>query len=118
MATLRTCLLSLAGAALAAAAHAVPIVPPSIAGCPSAAPCFQNTANQTSPLGSNLTSPTDYTREYPFINHFKMARPWFSGTIGTFQDGRTLSKDAPSSRTISETGRLKYSPLFTATNVS
>ena len=106
-------LLGVAGAALAAAAHAVPIVPPSIAGCPSAAPCFQNTANQTSPLGSNLSSPTDYTREYPFINHFKMARPWFSGTVGSFQDGRTLSKDARGNVKSLLDGQVARSVIFT-----
>jgi hypothetical protein len=106
-------LLGVAGAALAAAAHAAPIVPPSIAGCPSAAPCFQNAANQTSPLGTNLSSPTDYTREYPFINHFKMARPWFSGTVGSFQDGRTLSKDARGNVKSLLDGQVARSVIFT-----
>ncbi len=74
--------------ALVGPAAAAPIVPPSIG-------FYTNTANRSSPLGSNLVAPTDYTREYPFINHFKTARPWFSGnTDGTYQDGRALSKDA------------------------
>ena len=88
MRSLLTFLRVFAGVALASSVHAAPIVPPSIG-------FFENTANQTSPLGSNLAAPTDYTREYPFINHLKTGRPWFSGNVdGTHQDGRTLAKDA------------------------
>jgi hypothetical protein len=115
MAMLRLVLSGIACAVVAAHAYAAPITPPSIAGCP-AAPCFQNTANQTSPLGSNLASPTDYTREYPFINHFKMARPWFSGgTNGQFQDGRELAKDARGNVTSLEADQVARSVIFTGT---
>lgn len=71
-------------------AYAAPIVPPSIpAG-------FTNSANTTSPAGSNLAAITDFTAEYPFINHFQMARPWFSAPAdgSAFQDDRPLSVDA------------------------
>ena len=115
MAVLRRVFAGLAGLAMTAVAHADPLVPPSIAGCPDA-PCFQNTSNQQSPLGSNLAAPTDYTREYPFINHFKMARPWFSGELnGAFQDGRTLSKDVRGNvRSLLE-GQVARSVIFTGT---
>lgn len=72
------------------ATHAAPIVPPSIAAG------FTNSANTASPAGSNLSAVTDFTAEYPFINYFHMARPWFSApTDGSaFQDDRPLSVDA------------------------
>lgn len=62
------------------------IVPPSISGCANnTTPCFRNAAtNRSSPLGTNIAPPTDYTREYPFINHFKMARPWFPSSATQF----------------------------------
>ncbi|MDH4382782.1 MAG: hypothetical protein QE509_12970 [Gammaproteobacteria bacterium] len=98
-----------AGAWLTASALAAPIVPPSIG-------AFTNTANRSSPLGSNLTSPTDYTREYPFINHFKTGRPWFSGnTNGTYQDGRTLAKDARGNVTSLLSDQVARSLVFTGT---
>jgi hypothetical protein len=116
MTAFRTLLMSVAAATFAGSVHAVPIVPPSIAGCPSASPCFQNTANQTSPLGSNLAAPTDYTREYPFINHFKMARPWFSGNAdGTFQDGRELIKDPRGNVRSLLADQVARSVIFTGT---
>jgi hypothetical protein len=47
-----------------------------------------------SPLGTNLAPVTDFTAEYPFVNHFKQATPWVSGVkFGTFDDGRKLKLD-------------------------
>ena len=97
----------LAALVLAGSVEAAPAVPPSIA------VGFTNAANQTSPLGSNLTSPTDYTREYPFINHFKMARPWFSATSTQFQDGRALSLDVRGNVTSLLAGQFARSVIFT-----
>ena len=97
----------LAALVLAGSVEAAPVVPPSIA------VGFTNAANQTSPLGSNLTSPTDYTREYPFINHFKMARPWFSATSTQFQDGRALSLDVRGNVTSLLDGQFARSVIFT-----
>ena len=97
----------LAALVLAGSVEAAPVVPPSIA------VGFTNAANQTSPLGSNLTSPTDYTREYPFINHFKMARPWFSATSTQFQDGRALSLDVRGNVTSLLAGQFARSVIFT-----
>jgi len=97
----------LAALMLAGSVEAAPVVPPSIA------VGFTNAANQTSPLGSNLTSPTDYTREYPFINHFKMARPWFSATSTQFQDGRALSLDVRGNVTSLLDGQFARSVIFT-----
>ena len=97
----------LAALVVAGSVEAAPVVPPSIA------VGFTNAANQTSPLGSNLTSPTDYTREYPFINHFKMARPWFSATSTQFQDGRALSLDVRGNVTSLLDGQFARSVIFT-----
>lgn len=100
-------LCSLGALLLAGSVSAAPIVPPSITAG------FSNAANATSPLGSNLSSPTDYTREYPFINHFKMARPWFSATSTQFQDGRALSLDARGNVTSLLEGQFARSVIFT-----
>lgn len=107
MRTLGSLLRFLAALVLAGSVEAAPVVPPSIAAG------FTNTANQTSPLGSNLSSPTDYTREYPFINHFKMARPWFSATSTQFQDGRALSLDVRGNVTSLLDGQFARSVIFT-----
>jgi len=42
-------------------------------------------------LGTNLTAVVDYTREWPFLNAFKIARPWISQGQGlAFGDGLPL----------------------------
>ena len=40
---------------------------------------FNNTANVKSPLGTNLMRPADFSNEFPFVDHMKQAREWFSG---------------------------------------
>jgi len=43
-------------------------------------------------LGTNLTAVVDYTREWPFLNAFKVARPWISQGQGlAFGDGAPLT---------------------------
>jgi hypothetical protein len=71
-----------------APAQAAPVVPPSLAAG------FVNSANATSPLGTNLTEPVDFATEYPFVNLRKQARAWFSGPVFGFQDSRALDLDA------------------------
>jgi hypothetical protein len=120
MPALRNVFTALAAAALSVTVHAAAIVPPSITAG------FTNTANQTSPLGSNISSPTDYTREYPFINHFKMARPWFpsNGTQFSCRGPNpalpacnstllTFNQDARGNITSLKTNQLARSVIFT-----
>lgn len=107
MCRVRRALLAALVSCLMAPLHAAPIVPPSIpAG-------FRNTAASNSPLGSNLAQVTDFTAEYPFVNHFKMARPWFSGTEDVFQDDRPLAKDARGNVSSLQAGQVARSVLFT-----
>lgn len=91
----------------ARAAAADPVVPPSIGAG------FANPRAATSPLGSNLAAVTDYTAEYPFVDRFRMARPWFSGTADTFQDGRSLAKDRRGNVRSLLPGQVARSVLFT-----
>jgi len=46
------------------------------------------------PLGTNLTRIDDYSPEYSFVDVFKSSRPWFSGTLAVFEDGRAVDIDA------------------------
>lgn len=71
MAAFRKLLGGVAAAALAGSVYAAPIVPPSIAAG------FTNAAPASSRIGTNLAPVTDFTREYPFANFFRQARPWF-----------------------------------------
>lgn len=88
--------------------HAAPIVPPSIGAG------FVNDANQASPLGTNLAPPTDYTREYPFVNYFKMARPWFSArAVNDFSDSRSLDMDGHGNVRTLQKGQRANSVIFT-----
>ena len=124
MSLLRSLLLGIAATAFAGAVHAAAIVPPSIAAG------FSNTANAVSPLGSNLSSPTDYTREYPFVNYFKMARPWFPSNGDQFNCRGpnpglpacdpallTLNLDARGNVTSLKTNQLARSVIFTGSPV-
>ncbi len=79
------------------------------------AACFENTANVNSPLGTNLVQPTDFSNEFPFVDHMKMARPWFSGTVDQFQDDRSLAKDADGWPNALEDGQVARSVIFTNT---
>jgi len=49
--------------------------------------------NQNSPLGSNLGEVRYYTPNWPFINIFKTANAWISGSGSTWNDGQTLDLD-------------------------
>lgn len=89
--------------------HAAPINHPSISAG------FVNNTNKESPLGSNLSSPTDYTREYPFVNFFKMARPWFSGSSSDFSDTRTLDVDPRGNVRALQANQHAKSVIFTGT---
>jgi len=80
---------------------------------PSISAGFVNIANLRSPLGTNLTSPTDYAKEYPFVNYFKMARPWFSGTASSFSDTRSLALDVHGNVLRLEPSQQAKSVIFT-----
>ena len=88
---------------------AAPIVPPSVAAG------FVNTANVNSPLGSNLTSVVDYAAEYPFVNYFRMARPWFSTPAdgSAFQDKQPLALDSNGNVASLAVGQFARTILFT-----
>jgi hypothetical protein len=65
-------------------------------------------------LGTNLAPVTDFTAEYPFVNHFKQAMPWVSGKkFGTFDDGRRLKLDANGYVKELARGQVANSVLFT-----
>ncbi|MFM7785791.1 MAG: hypothetical protein ACKPE6_14305 [Gammaproteobacteria bacterium] len=116
MRALRRVMLLLPGFAIATALQAAPIVPPSIGAG------FKNSANAGSPLGTNIASPTDYTREYPFINHFKMARSWFPSSATQFDcraneqctaAQQVLDRDARGNIRRLATGQFARSVIFT-----
>src|SRR5262245_31092471 len=44
-------------------------------------------SNQTSPLGTNLNGVTYWSPELPFLNIFKTASSWITGTISTWDTG-------------------------------
>ncbi|MCX7958764.1 MAG: cellulose-binding protein [Deltaproteobacteria bacterium] len=46
-----------------------------------------------SPLGTNLDGLNDWSSVYPFVNVFRMARAWISGSSSQWDDGRPLSLD-------------------------
>lgn len=46
-------------------------------------------------IGINLSSPTDWTTEWPFVDVFRTSRAWFSQRVGAgFNQGPPLSLDA------------------------
>jgi hypothetical protein len=55
------------------------------AGCPG--------GNQNSPIGTNLGEVRYYTPTWPFINIFKTADAWISGSGWTWNDGQPLDLD-------------------------
>ncbi|WP_210528112.1 hypothetical protein [Rubellimicrobium arenae] len=53
-----------------------------------ATPATSNRAVAEGPsLGTNLSSLNDWSTEFPFIDLFKMSRPWFTQTQGTWDTG-------------------------------
>ena len=102
------CVVLLAGASFLDA-FAAAIVPPSITAG------FTNPKAAKSPLGTNLAQVEDFRSEYPFVDFMKMARPWFSGTGSTFDDGRSLKRDANGNVTSLLAGQQARSVIFTNT---
>ena len=49
--------------------------------------------NQYSPVGSNLDGVSDWSTDWPFTDAFKTARPWISGELYVWDDGRALDLD-------------------------
>ncbi|MEX2395044.1 MAG: hypothetical protein WD826_11255, partial [Actinomycetota bacterium] len=72
-----------------------------------------------SPLGTNLAHVTDFTAEYPFVNHFKQAREWISGNgrTGAFDDGRALELDGKGYVTKLKRDQVARTVMFTGTPV-
>ena len=56
----------------------------------------QTTSNPCAETGINLTSIDSWTTNWPFVDSFKIRRPWISGpTDGSaWDDGRPIAKDA------------------------
>jgi hypothetical protein len=50
--------------------------------------------NQRSALGINLDGVKDWSSELPFVDVFKLARAWISGTASEYADRRQLDVDA------------------------
>ncbi|HHJ18700.1 MAG TPA: hypothetical protein ENJ84_02535 [Gammaproteobacteria bacterium] len=54
----------------------------------------ENGDNINSPMGINSNYVTDWTPEWVFVDAFKKARPWISGTLGgAWDNGETLDLD-------------------------
>src|SRR5712691_13239009 len=51
------------------------------------------TAQGRAPIGTNLSRIDDWSPEYAFVDAFKESRPWISGTLATFEDGRSIDVD-------------------------
>ena len=49
--------------------------------------------NADSPLGTNLFGMADWAPVWPFVDVFRMSRPWISGTRSTWDDGRDIDLD-------------------------
>jgi hypothetical protein len=52
------------------------------------------TANDNSPIGTNLTGLTDYSTEWAFVDAMKMSRQWISGSSSAWDDGRAVDVDS------------------------
>jgi hypothetical protein len=61
---------------------------------PPTEPPVVNTANDGSPLGTNLAGIVYFSTQLPFIDQFKSSRPWFSGDEFSWIDGRPLDLDS------------------------
>jgi hypothetical protein len=58
------------------------------------APPTGNTANDGSPLGTNLAALSYFATQVPFIDQFKSSSPWISGSATAWGDGRSLDLDS------------------------
>jgi hypothetical protein len=76
---------------------------------------FTNPATVHSPIGTNLASITDYTAEYPFVNFFHMARPWFSASAAEFQNEGKLKLDKNGNVKSLASGQFARTVIFTGT---
>jgi hypothetical protein len=61
---------------------------------PPTEPPAVNTANDGSPLGTNLAGIVYFSTQVPFIDQFKSSAPWFSGDEFSLRDGRPLDLDS------------------------
>ncbi len=50
--------------------------------------------NASSPVGTNLDGPSDWSTEHAFVDVFRMSRAWFSGSATQWNDRRTIAVDA------------------------
>ena len=78
---------------------------------------FVNKANVNAPLGTNLTSIADWSTEYPFINYFHMARPWFSASATAFQDNNLLKVNSGGNVVALAKGQYARTVIFTGSFV-
>ncbi|PRW57604.1 Cellulose-binding domain [Chlorella sorokiniana] len=70
-------------------------------------------AARRSPIATNLAGVADWTTEYPFVNHFKMARPWFSANASHWEDtARPLLLDSSGHVKALAPGQYARSVLF------
>jgi hypothetical protein len=60
----------------------------------SSAPPPLNTANDGSPLGTNLGGLNYFATQVPFIDLFKTSAPWVSGSATAWDDGRSFDLDS------------------------
>jgi hypothetical protein len=77
------------GAGLAAApATASPPSPTA-----SAVTMARHQTNANSPIGTNLTELADWSAEWPFIDAFRVSRPWVSGSDDQWDDRSPIDQD-------------------------
>ena len=69
---------------------------------------------RSSALGTNLAGIADWSTGRPFADMMKTARPWFSGTLETWEDGRSLDLADDGSVRSLRNGQVARSVLFTA----
>jgi len=67
-----------------------------------------------SSLGTNLDGLADWSSVYPFVDAFKMARAFISGSSSQWDDGRPLALDADGWVTKLENDQLARTLVFTA----
>lgn len=76
---------------------------------------FANQANLFPAVGSNLGEVADYSNEYPFINYFHQARPWFSASATEFQNEEKLALDKNGNVKSLAKGQFARTVIFTGT---
>jgi hypothetical protein len=58
-----------------------------------AVPSAQSAISAAPRLGTNVEGLADWAVEMPFTDLFKSSRPWISGAVGVWDDGRTVDVD-------------------------